>query len=180
MKTPKRRITFKTPRKRQTPLVKNTARKERGIEGTRKQHSAAEKHVAKRAISESSVDSEALERVDGLIEEKEQESAKMYRTENRYLRELKSDARLFKKFTGLEISEKDEGKYVVTQSVLGRDGTKRISFELREDDDAYVYRLLDTNCTDLPSFLNEDISFECKEIHKFFFKVLEVLVAKNV
>lgn len=180
MKTPRKRITFKTPRKRQTPLVKDAGRKEREREGVRGRPRKAEMSIHKQVLSESSVDSEALEHVDRLIERKEQENIEMYRTENRYLRELKSDAALFKKFTGVEISDRGDGGYMIAQSVLGREGTRRIKFELREDGDAYVYRLIDTNCEELPSFLNEDISFECKEIHKFFFKVLEVLVAKNV
>ncbi len=179
MKTPRKRITFKTPKKRQTPLVKNTISKKRVEKYTQSSSSPGRVSAAKKTVSESSVYSTSANEIDGLIDKKEKENMKMYRAENQYLRELKSDAELFKKFTGIEISEHD-GAYVISQSVAGRDGLKAIKFELKEDDNAYIYKLVQTNCVDLPDFLQEDISFECREIHKFFFKVLEVLVAKNV
>lgn len=138
-----------------------------------------EQNDINRKDSSGSTNSATLDNINSLIEKKERENINMYRIENQYLRGLKSDAMLFKKFTGIEILE-NNSVYSIRQSVVGRDGQKTIKFELREEDDAYIYRLVETNCTELPSFLQEDISFGCMEVHKFFFKVLEVLVAKNV
>lgn len=178
MKTPRKRITFKTPKKRQTPLVKNTVRRRR-VENSARDAESEEQSDMNRKDSSCSTNSTTLDNIDSQIEKKEKENISMYRIENQYLRSLKSDAMLFKKFTGIEIFE-NNSVYSIRQSVIGRDGQKTIKFELREEDDAYIYRLVETNCTELPSFLQEDISFECMEVHKFFFKVLEVLVARNV
>ena len=179
MKTPKKRITFKTPRKRHTPPMKDVASDGDSDYCTKNRQVTKKRGVPRRHSLENSTNSTTLSEINSQVEEKEKKAIDLYRAENKYLRELKSDALLFKRLTGMEIVER-KGTYVVSQEIMGRGGKKLIRFELREEDDAYIYKLVETNCMDLPEFLKEDISFERKEIHKFFFKVLEVLVAKNV
>ncbi|KAM0671619.1 hypothetical protein CWI42_060680 [Ordospora colligata] len=177
MKMPRKKITFKTPRKgTKTPtkqviseeLQENTELAEQksseGIKNTETQRSHSTALRYKQILEEMKV--------------KEEELIGSYKKENEYLRSLKTDALLYKRFVGFDIVESD-GSYEVTHEVVSNNITKSIRFVLLPEDGAYVYKLVESRNIELPDFLSEEITFDECQVKTFFFKVMEAVITKK-
>ncbi|KAF7684698.1 hypothetical protein TCON_0114 [Astathelohania contejeani] len=187
MATPRRRITFKTPnRKVRTPHTKSKIPKtpvpSRKIE---KGEASESKHIeenrphkqVKASHSDVNPDRALSAKLEKEIQHKREELLDAYKKENSFLRNLKKDVLIYKKFMGLDITEKDGG-YECCQEVNGSESKRGIRFFLGQENNTFVYNLIEVENVELPDFLCEEICFDESQLHMFFFKVMESLVTK--
>lgn len=149
MRTPRRRVAFRTPRKKSTPLKRTTT--------------PVQAQPKKETVIEES-------------DELEREAIEHYRKENIKLLNLQANGNLFAKLTGTSIHEED-GKYIIEKNINGNYGHRMIKFSLEEAPPMYHYRLIETNIKEMPPWLTQEIQFAEGDIHKFFYKVMEVMVS---
>ncbi|CAD25428.1 hypothetical protein [Encephalitozoon cuniculi GB-M1] len=170
MKTPRKRITFKTPRKgAKTPMRDGGA------------SDAKENRVQREGDIEKQKSPDSASRYRQILVEmkmKEEDLIESYKRENEYLRSLKTDALLYKKLVGFDIVE-NNGCYEVTHEVVSNNITKSIKFVLMPEDSSYIYKLVESRNVDLPDFLSEEITFDECQIKTFFFKVMEAVITKK-
>lgn len=173
MKAPRKRITFKTPRKgTKTPTkgvkmaeANDIKPLEEGIET--EGHGLLPVNLVvryKQILAEMKIKEESL--VDS------------YRKENEYLRSLKTDALVYKRFMGFDIVE-NNGAYEITHEIASSDMIKSIKFVLTPEDGSYIYKLVEARNVDLPDFLSEEIVFDEGQVRTFFFKVMEATITKK-
>ncbi|ADM11668.1 uncharacterized protein Eint_060600 [Encephalitozoon intestinalis ATCC 50506] len=170
MKTPRKRITFKTPRK-------GTKTPTKDVEASDSKENRPQKAVC----AEERRDLDSASRYKQILIEmkmKEEDLIESYKKENEYLRSLKTDALLYKKFVGFDIVEND-GSYEVTHEIVSNNVTKFIRFVLTPEENSYVYKLIESRNVDLPDFLSEEITFDECQVKTFFFKVMEAVITKK-
>lgn len=169
MKTPRKRITFKTPRRgAKTPTKEVKVR----------EHHASREGELDECLSPIPDLAVRYRQILSEMKTKEESLVESYKKENEYLRSLKTDALLYKKFVGFDIVE-NSGSYEVAHEVVSNDVTKTIRFVLTPDDGSYIYRLVESRNIDLPDFLSEEITFDESQIKTFFFKVMETIITKK-
>lgn len=175
MRTPRKRITFKTPRKATKTPTKGQKDPEPVEQDTPEEREEVrhEEHVPQVPSLASRYRQILLE-----MREKEESLVESYKRENEYLRSLKTDALLYKKFMGFDIVE-NGGSYEVTHEIVSNDTSKFIKFVLTPEDGSYVYKLIESRNIDLPDFLSEEITFDEGQVRTFFFKVMETVITKK-
>lgn len=149
MKTPKKRLTFKTPkRSAKTPLkTKNVIKKD-----------SAEQKKSN------------LEDVDDEIKNTEKELIESLTEENEFLR----NSNPYNNLLGLNITQSDD-KYVVKYTI--DKNNRYIHFELMPEDDMFVYQLIHSDNIEELGIFNDEISFEKNQINKFFYKIMEIMIS---
>jgi hypothetical protein len=171
MKGCKKRMTFKTPRKgTKTPT-----------KGSKTVLSDEEERKDSLIEKENQQVVDVVTRYKHILMEmkvKEESLVESYRRENEYLRSLKTDALLYKKFMGFDIVE-NNGSYEVTHEIASNSLVKFIKFVLTPEDGTYAYKLVESRNVDLPDFLSEDIAFDEGQVKTFFFKVMEAVITKK-
>ncbi|RVD92323.1 hypothetical protein TUBRATIS_11800 [Tubulinosema ratisbonensis] len=167
MKTPRKRICFKTPKRKP---IKNT--KSFSIESKSYLSQDSSQYHKNKIIA----DKENIEtRLELEVAQTEEKLIQAYIEENKFLREINSDVLLFKKFLGLEIKILDVGLYEFSQRIDSR----FIKFTLLEEDDSLVYKLIDCFGLELAGFFMEKIVFKKTDIFKFFYKIFEMFLMKE-
>lgn len=150
MKTPKKRLTFKTPkRSAKTPLkTKNVTLKD-----------PVQQKKSK------------LDEIDTEIKNTEKELIESLTEENEFLRNTNP----YNNLLGLDISQVDS-KYVVKYTI---DKNNRfLHFELMPEEDMFVYQLIRSDNIDELGIFNDEISFEKDQINKFFYKIMEIMISE--
>ncbi|KAG5860061.1 DUF5094 domain-containing protein [Encephalitozoon hellem] len=170
MRTPRKKITFKTPRKGTKTPVKDGCVSDSKENKTPKIESKEEQKSPDSAFRYKQILVEMKMKEEDLIES--------YKKENEYLRSLKTDALLYKKFVGFDIVE-NNGCYEVTHEIVSNNITKFIKFILTPEDSSYIYKLVESRNVELPDFLSEEITFDECQIKTFFFKVMEAVITKK-
>ncbi|KAM0673081.1 hypothetical protein GVAV_003427 [Gurleya vavrai] len=102
-----------------------------------------------------------------------------YKNENAFLRRIKNDNNLYKKFLGLEIKEIEEMIHEFAWEIKNNEIRKKIVFRLAEDENDYSYELIDSENCFLPEALEGCINFDKSQLMKFFLNVHEILLSKN-
>ncbi|KCZ79302.1 hypothetical protein H312_03307 [Anncaliia algerae PRA339] len=167
-KTPRKRVCFKTPKRKYNKPTKS-------ISTVNKENNFSESEISKN-LKEFSKSKKKEANLELEIAEAENKLVEAYMEENKMLRKLNSNALLFQKFYGIEIKEISPEIHEFSHKI----DNKHIKFTLEEEADNYAYKLIDFFGIDLPSYLMERIAFKKKEIFKFFFKVFEIFLTKNV
>jgi hypothetical protein len=172
MKMSRRKITFRTPRKTsKTPMKPSASR-------TRATGHGSDEPSREASLSSSKENILRYRQVLSDLRLKEESLVESYKRENEYLRSLKADILLYKKFIGFDIAEADEG-YEVTHETSSNGVAKFLRFRLIPDEGSYIYKLIESRNIDLPDFLVDEISFDGSQIMKFFFKVMEASISRN-
>lgn len=167
MKTPRKRLTLKTPkRSNKTPLKMS----KRGDEKRRDDDRSIV--LKKESNFTTKRDNTPLDILKEL-ESHENKLLEKYRKENQFLRSLGGSGSVLKDLLGLDVQEV-EGEFVVKYKVEERS----ISFTLIPSEEMFIYKLVGFKNLELPSFLSEEISFEKQQVNKFFYKVMEVMISK--
>lgn len=160
MKTPRKRLTLKTPkRSNKTPMKVVKAHKKI------KEEDSEGSTLNDRRGSSSSILRD--------LEFHENKLLEKYRKENQFLRSQGGSEPVLKGLLGLDVKEVDN-EIVVKYKVEDRS----ISFTLIPNEDMFIYKLGGVKNLELPSFLSDEISFEKQQVNKFFFKVMEVMISK--
>lgn len=167
MKTPRKKITFKTPRRGSKTPVKSG-------EGSEAKENRPQKPAAEESVDTASRYRQILAE----MKMKEKDLIESYKQENAYLRALKTDTLLYKKFVGFDIAE-NNGVYEVCHEIVSNNITKLIRFVLVPEDGSYVYKLVESRNVELPDFLSEEITFDECQVKTFFFKVMEAVITKK-
>jgi hypothetical protein len=169
MKTPRKKIAFRTPRRASKTPVKPASKA--------KMHEP-EESGGKDLSSPGKENVLRYKQVLGELRMKEKSLVESYKRENEYLRSLKSDTLLYKKLIGFDIVEAGEG-YEITHEVSSNGALRFIKFMLTPQEDSYVYKLVDHRNIDLPDYLETEIEFDRSQIMTFFFKVMEASITKR-
>lgn len=166
MKTPRKRLTLKTPkRSNKTPMKVVKAHKKIKEEDSEGSTLNDRRGSIDRRGSSSSILRD--------LEFHENKLLEKYRKENQFLRSQGGSEPVLKGLLGLDVKEVDN-EIVVKYKVEDRS----ISFTLIPNEDMFIYKLGGVKNLDLPSFLSDEISFEKQQVNKFFFKVMEVMISK--
>ncbi|TBU08039.1 DUF5094 domain-containing protein, partial [Hamiltosporidium tvaerminnensis] len=189
MKTPRSRITFKTPKKRniKTPLSLKQSRGSRESKESRDNKEVKER----RDNRDTSLSLKHKDNHTVLTENKKLDSSiistentlssllESYREENKFLRNLKNDSLIFQRLIGLSIKEV-EGKYECTHTVTVKGVTRYIVFLLIPDTSSYVYKPVSSCNVSLPEYLSDSICFTEEHIQMGVRDVLEDMLQKGV
>jgi hypothetical protein len=148
MKTPRKRITLKTPKRSTKTPIKVFKPQPSDINSLLKD-----------------------------LEFHENKLLEKYKKENLYLRSLLNKGEVEGNNTsslsllGLDIKEINN-EFVIKYKVE----KKYLSFSLKPKDEFYIYKLKEHSEFELPNFLSEEISFEKQQVNKFFYKVMEIMI----
>ncbi|KAK1348019.1 hypothetical protein LUQ84_002714 [Hamiltosporidium tvaerminnensis] len=182
MKTPRSRITFKTPKKRniKTPLSLKQSRESkesRDNKEVRESRESRDTSLSLKHKDNHTIPTENKKLDSSIISTENTLSSLLesYREENKFLRNLKNDSLIFQRLVGLSIKEV-EGKYECTHTVTVKGVTRYIVFLLIPDTSSYVYKPVSSCNVSLPEYLSDSICFTEEHIQMFFFKVMEALM----
>ncbi|EOB14820.1 hypothetical protein NBO_14g0008 [Nosema bombycis CQ1] len=147
MKTPRKRITLKTPKRSTKTPIKVFKPQPSDITSLLKD-----------------------------LESHENKLLEKYKKENLYLRSLLNKGEgnentLSLSLLGLDIKEINN-EFIIKYKVE----KKYLSFSLKPKDEFYIYKLKEHSEFELPNFLSEEISFEKQQVNKFFYKVMEIMI----
>ncbi|TBU12412.1 DUF5094 domain-containing protein [Hamiltosporidium tvaerminnensis] len=189
MKTPRSRITFKTPKKRniKTPLSLKQSRESRESKESRESREMTERRDNRdTSLSLKHKDNHTIptenKKLDSSIISTENTLSSLlesYREENKFLRNLKNDSLIFQRLVGLSIKEV-EGKYECTHTVTVKGVTRYIVFLLIPDTSSYVYKPVSSCNVSLPEYLSDSICFTEEHIQMGVRDVLEDMLEKGV
>ncbi|KAF9764460.1 hypothetical protein NGRA_0536 [Nosema granulosis] len=179
MKTPRKRLTLKTPkRSTKTPLKMVKTNSTNSNNSTNNSNNSTNNSNNKtnnsKIFNSTATKHKDISTLLKDLESYENKLLEKYRKENQFLRSLSTN-NVLKNLLGLDVKEVDN-EYVVKYKVEDRS----ISFTLVPNEDMFIYKLGGCSNLDLPSFLSDEISFEKQQVNKFFFKVMEVMISKNV
>lgn len=158
MKTPKKRVTLKTPKRSTKTTFKSTG------------HTKGVKDESDSVTKKKDSPSKFIADLDIEIKNTENELITSLQKENELLR----STNLYVKFLGLDITQVGD-KYVVKYNV--NKDNRFLHFELVPEDDMYVYSLVRSENIDELGVLGDEISFEKEQIAKFFYKVMEIMIS---
>jgi hypothetical protein len=165
MKTPKKRVTLKTPKRSTRTPFKSTDKEKKPANIKHKNTQEEEEENEAQGYSIKFINDIDIE-----LKNTEKDLIDSLQKENDFLR----STNLYIKFLGLDISQVGN-KYVVKYNV---DKEKRhLHFELVPEDDMFVYQLVRSENLDELGILGDEISFEKEQIAKFFYKVMEIMIS---
>lgn len=97
-----------------------------------------------------------------------------YREENNFLRNLKSQAYLYSKLLGIDISQ--EGK-IINFSIKrnSSSGNKKLDFFLEESNENYIFTLKESENCNVPEYFYDVIEFDKKAFPQFFYKAMQAV-----
>ncbi|WUR02088.1 uncharacterized protein VNE69_01029 [Vairimorpha necatrix] len=158
MKTPKKRMTLKTPKR----STKATFKSNDHTKGKKEEVVPVSDKIDDpyKTINELEID----------IKNTEKDLINSLQKENELLR----STNLYVQFLGLDISQVGD-KYVVKYN--SDKDNRFLHFELVPEEDMFVYSLVNSENIDELGVLGDEISFEKGQIAKFFYKVMEIMIS---
>lgn len=175
------RLTFKTPvRKQKTPakqINQQKIKKENQKTTSRKAKKPFDDTVIPpKSVDTKSIENTALKQYLNTIEmtrKKEQDLLANYILENQQLKTI-NPGHVYTKFTGLEIKNVKDNLYEFCWKI----DTKKLVFRLEEEESDYCYEFVECEGLRLPEALMGCINFDKSQYMKFYFNMLEIMLAK--
>lgn len=180
------RLTFKTPiRKQKTPakqLGKQKNKKENETNTKSKNVKVDNKQVTMsqtplETINTKNTDSQTVKQYVAILEatrKKEQDLITNYISENQFLKTI-NPGHIYTKFTGLEIKEVKDKLFEFSWRI----DVKKLVFRLEEEERDYSYEYVNSENVNLPEALMGCINFDKAQYMKFYFNMLEIMLAKS-
>lgn len=97
------------------------------------------------------------------------------RTENNFLRNLKSDSLLYNQLLGISINQDGNHKITFKIERASSSGPKKLQFNLEDREDKYIFVLDDSVNCNVPEYFYDIIEFDKRAFPLFFYKAMQAV-----